>query len=533
MGRASLVLLAMTTACAPVGVGRAPATPEPVPDERTTPDPQFIPETETPGELLPEFEAPTDLDLPDSMMEPEYVDQILNSPLRDQPEIRDRIDYWVEFWSTRGKSNFQRYLDRMGRLEPLVDREIEALGLPRSLRYLPIVESGYNPTVFSRVRAAGLWQFMSGTARWKGLRVDGLVDQRLDPVAATPIALQYLAELHEQFGSWFLALAAYNSGPGRVAGVIRRNAPDAVLDDALFWELSDELPNETAHFVPRFFAAATLAQDPERYGLRTPTEVEPLAYETVDVDGAASLDVIAETVGVEEEVIRELNPHLRQRVTPPGRTYAVRVPPGRAEGFAERFAEVPANERVTFVQHRVARGETLSHIASRYGIGTSALRAANPGVSPRRLQIGQSLIIPTGGVDRARITAAAEPQAGATEQTSSGEVTATASGGLGVRVTHVVQSGESPWTISRRYGVSVSDLLTWNDLTEGQTIYPGLRLEVREARIAIYRVQSGDTLSGIAMRHGVSTAALAAANGLTLRSVIKPGDEVTIPGSER
>jgi len=504
-----------------------PETPPPSPEEPDAETGVPVLEAPTPTELAGSDEDAADYMVPDSVAEPEYLDEILNSPLKDQPEIAERIDFWVNFWSTRGANNFQRYLDRMGRLQPLVDQEIEERGLPRSLRYLPIVESGYNPTAFSRVSAAGLWQFMSATARWKGLRVDGLVDQRLDPVAATPIALEYLEELHEQFGSWFLALAAYNSGPGRVAGVIRRNAPDAELDDALFWELSDKLPNETAHFVPRFFAAARLAMDPERYGLRLPTEIEPLAYETVEVEDAASLDVIAEAAGVEEDVIRELNPHLRQRVTPPGRTYAVRVPPGRSDGFAARLAEVPPSERVTFIQHRVASGETMSHIADEYGIRTSTLRAANPGVSPRRLQIGQRLIIPTAGVDRARIAVAQEEARG--QGTTTTTTTASVETGRAVRVSHVVQSGENPWTISRRYGVSVDDLLAWNDLTKGETIYPGLRLDIREARVAVYRVQSGDTLSAIAMRHGISTAALAAANGLTLRSVIRPGDEVTIP----
>ncbi|MEZ4422957.1 MAG: LysM peptidoglycan-binding domain-containing protein [Gemmatimonadota bacterium] len=534
--RTGLLALAALTGCAPVGGGPAPA-PAPVADEvlpLELPEPP-VAETETPA-----GEAPVWVDVPDEVAEAAaedpHLDEILSSPLRNQPEIRERIDFWVNFWSTRGSAHFQRYLDRMGRYQPLVDAEIEARGLPRSLRYLPIVESGYNPGAQSRAAAVGLWQFMSGTARFKGLRVDGIVDERLDPVAATPVALDYLAELREQFGSWFMALAAYNSGPGRIGGIIRRHAPDAPRTDSLFWALSDRMPNETSHFVPRLFAATEIAMDPERYGFRLPAEIEAFDYETVEVDDAVSLDVVAELIDAEEDVILELNPHLRQRVTPPGRPFTVRVPRGRTVGFAERLAEVPQRQRVTFLQHQVARGETLSHIAGRYGIRVSTLQAANPNVNPRRMRIGQTLIIPTGGVDRARIAAAtpaAPPSAGRADAAEGGGETTTTTVAVatpgGADVTHVVQRGENPWTISRRYGVPVDDLLAWNSLTKGETIHPGTRLQVRGARVVLYRVQSGDTLSGIAARHGVSARAIADANGLTLRSVIRPGDQMKIP----
>ncbi|MEZ4417851.1 MAG: LysM peptidoglycan-binding domain-containing protein [Gemmatimonadota bacterium] len=540
MRRVALLLAAAVVGCAPVGGGVGPAStpvPQPSVDELL---PMEIPEPSD-AELRTDstaFEAPAAVDIASELLEADAVDpqfdEILSSPLRNQPEIRERIDFWVNFWSTRGSEHFQRYLERMGRYQPLVDEEIDRLGLPRTLRYLPIVESGYNPGAVSRVSAVGLWQFMSGTARFKGLQVDGLVDERLDPVASTPVALDYLAELREQFGSWFMALAAYNSGPGRIGGIIRRNAPDAPRTDSLFWALSDKMPNETSHFVPRLFAATEIAMDPERYGFRVPQAVEPFEYETVEVDDAVSLDVVAELVGVEEAVIQELNPHLRQRVTPPGHTFTVRVPPGRTEGFAARLADVPQRQRVTFLQHRVARGETLSHIAARYGIRVSTLQAANPSVNPRRLRIGQNLIIPTAGVDRARIAAAAPTapaSTGRAEASEGGGETAevAVTSGRGADVTHVVQPGENPWTISRRYGVTVDELLAWNSLSKGETIYPGRRLSVRGAKVVVYRVQSGDTLSGIAQRHGVSARALAEANGLTLRSVIRPGDEVKIP----
>ncbi len=462
-------------------------------------------------------EALTDAELPElTEVTPRYLDEILTSPFAEADEIRERTQFWLERWTNGGRGYFQRYLNRMGRYSALVDAEIEAQGLPRALRYLPIVESGYNPVAVSPVGATGLWQFMSPTARWRGLRVDALVDERRDPEAATREALRYLSDLREQFGSWFLALAAYNSGPGRVAGVIRRHGGEAALGDSLFWALGENLPNETRHFVPKLFAATELATNPERYGFEPPRPGNEYRYVEVDVPDATSLEVVAEAAGADPEEVVALNPFLRQKMTPPGR-FTVRIPEGTGVDFAARYAEIPEDERITYLQHRVARGETLSHIAARYGVSVSNLRAANPGISPRRMRVGQRIIVPAGGSAAARRVASA--QAGTATVPS-------------VRtVTHVVSRGESLWTIAQRYGVSVRDLRSWNDFREGQTIYPGNRVEIRSARVIVYRVQTGDTLSEIAERHGISTRALAEENGLTLRSVIRPGQEMRIPGN--
>ena len=322
-------------------------------------------------------------------------DPILTSPYASNPDIQEQVEFWMEFWQGRGRGYFQRYLHRMVLYHPLVDRELKERGLPWSLRYLPVIESGYSPTAVSRVGATGLWQFMSGTARWLGLRVDGFVDERRDPYRATETALDYLVTLNEDFGSWFLALAAYNSGPGRVGRILRRHAPDAPAGDSLFWALTDRFPNETSYFVPKLLAASELAANPARYGFDPPNAGDSLSFDLVEVPDATSLDVVAEAAGVETEDVVGLNPQLVQRVTPVRTPWTVRVPPGHAEGFATRLAEIPPEERVTFVQHRVASGETLSHIAERYGVRVSQLSAANPGVSPRRLQIGQRLIVPT------------------------------------------------------------------------------------------------------------------------------------------
>jgi membrane-bound lytic murein transglycosylase D len=265
------------------------------------------------------------------------------------------------------------------------------------------------------------------------------------------------------------------------------------------------------------------------HGFEPPNHADSLIYTEVAVPSATSLDVVAEAAGAEEDDVVALNPMLVQRVTPINASWTVRVPPGTGVEFAERLAEIPPEERVTFIQHRVARGETLGHISESYGVRLSQLQAANPGVNPRRLQIGQRLIVPRGAS-----ASAARASTRRTASTSGGAASRAATDGAvqgttGSAVIHVVRRGESPWSIARRYGVSVAQVLEWNGLDRGSTLFPGNRLEIREAKVVVYRVQPGDTLSDIAAMHGVSARSLAEWNGLSLRSIIRPGQEMKIP----
>lgn len=370
-------------------------------------------------------------------------DPILRSPWARHPEIEKRVSWWLEFWRTREKGPFQRSLMRMGRYEAFIAAELAARELPPSLRYLPIIESAYNPTALSPVGAGGLWQFMPETARWLGLEVNALVDERLDPYAATPMALDYLSRLNKQFGSWLLALAAYNAGPGRVERVIRRHGGGDPRDDALFWKILPKLPPETRDFIPKYVAAIRVAEDPERYGMGGFAPDPAQAFDVVAVQGAASLDVVAATAGVAEEDVRFLNPQLLRSLTPGGTKTSLRLPAGAGNGFAARFAAVPAADRVNFGEHRVASGETLYGIARKYRVSVAELGAANPHVEPRRMRPGALLVIP-----------GAAP---------------------GV---HIVSRGESLWLIASMYDVGVERLRAHNSLDEGALLHPGDELQI-------------------------------------------------------
>lgn len=335
--------------------------------------------------------------------DPVVRDEILSSPMVRDPELRDEVDRWIAFWETTGARWFPDYLHRMAWFSPAVDSVLANRGLPPSLRYLPIVESGYSPRAVSRVSAVGLWQFMAPTAQGLGMWVGPLLDERRNPFKSTAAAGDFLVQLREQFGSWFLALAAYNSGPNRMQRLLDRYAPLEPRSDSLYWRLRDRLPRETRDFVPKFLAAVEVARNPGAHGIEAADPPDAFAFDEVAVPDATTLDVVAEAAGVPQEEIERLNPEVIRGITPPGRRTVLRVPPGTGAAFEENYAKIPPSERVTFVEHRVARGETLSHIARRYGVRLDDLRAANPRVQPRRLQIGQRITVPI--APRARRTA--------------------------------------------------------------------------------------------------------------------------------
>ena len=365
--------------------------PAPVPDG---PGMEESPAPEPAAEPEPEVEAPPELEpAPESEPEPVPVDAVTGSAAAAHPELADDLADWFELWLDDYGPQIRLSLGRMGRYGNMVDAALEERGMPRSLRYLPIVESYYNPRAHSRVGAAGMWQFMPATGRERGLAVNSLVDERRDPVLATGAALDMLAELRERFDSWFLALAAYNGGPNRVARLLRRHHRGPASDRA-FLEIRDHLPRETRHFIPKFLAVAAIADDPGAYGI---TDIEfdsVLEYDEVTVPDATSLDVAARAAGVSEEEVLALNPHLPLRIVPAHIEAVLRLPAGTAARFERNYAAIPTEQRMTIVEHTIRAGETLGHIAEAYGVRLSELMDTNPGLRPRYLQIGQKVVVP-------------------------------------------------------------------------------------------------------------------------------------------
>ena len=238
-----------------------------------------------------------------------------------------RVDRWVKHFRTDQRAAFERLLERQGAYDAIIRGALRDRGMPEELLYLAMMESGLSPRAESSASAVGLWQFMAPTAQQYGLRVDEWVDERRDPVRATRAALDYLSYLHDRYDSWYLAAAAYNAGPGTVDRVLARHADGRSGDEDLYWEVLDHLPRETRDYVPRLVAAARLAEDVHGEGFDVQSE-RPYRYDRVFVPGGTSLATVAWRLDVAPRVLRNLNPHLVQGVTPPDETYPIRVPVG-------------------------------------------------------------------------------------------------------------------------------------------------------------------------------------------------------------
>lgn len=376
-------------------------------------------------------------------------------------ETNEHVERWIEFFTTgAGRTRFQIYMERSGAYEEMIRQRLRDAEMPEDLLYLAMIESGMNPNAYSRAHAVGLWQFIKGTGRRYDLKIGYWLDERRDPFKATDAAVAHLGDLYEEFGSWYLAAAAYNAGSGRVSRGIKKTGSSD------FWDLADArvLRRETRNYVPKLIAATMIAKNLEQYGFTDVTPAPPLEFDVVEVPDATSFDVLAEAAGTTEDEIRRLNPQYPRRVTPPEGAAEVRVPKGQSATFVTAYALVPPSERVTWLEHVVTRGQTLSHIASRYGVSVTAIRATNNNVNPKRLQIGQKLIIPRSGRATTRLASSAPAPAPAT-LAADGSKTVT------------VRRGDSLWTIARAHGVSTRDLMTMNNL-KSSTIHPGDRLTV-------------------------------------------------------
>jgi membrane-bound lytic murein transglycosylase D len=452
MRRFAPVFVVFSLACA--GAPRTPApgsiSPIVIADSVPLPPMELLaltPEAGEPPRLLPGFPfgvAESDFDLPIAYNAhvQRFVDLLTGS-------ARDRMSIW---------------LTRRHRYEPMIEAHLREAGLPLTLKVLPLVESGYVPSAVSRASARGLWQFMTGTARMEGLEVSPRIDDRLDPEISTVGAARHLRRLRDYYGgSWYLALAAYNSGMGRVDRALIAAGVDRSLGDSAFWAIRDRLPTETRNYVPMFIASAVISRYPSLFGFEgQPSGPSGEIWDWVTVPDEAELSVIARILDVDSAVVRALNPRFVQGLTPAGREVEIRVPPGVGERFAAAWASLPADQRVNIRWHVVRRGETLSGIARRYGVPTAVLQRTNNINRPSSLQIGTRLRVPLRGGAVPAVQVAAAAEAASTPRV----------------VTHRVRRGESVWTIARRYGVRAADVLAWNDLSEDSIIRPGDQIRI-------------------------------------------------------
>ncbi|MGD9877410.1 LysM peptidoglycan-binding domain-containing protein [Desulfococcus sp.] len=445
-------------------------------------------------------------------------------PIEINRHVQKEIDYL-----TKGDFFVNAYR-RSGRYRAHISQELSKAGLPPELSWLPLIESGYNVRALSSARALGLWQFIPSTGYRFGLNRDRYVDERMNPYKSTQAAIAYLKALHDMFGDWTTVLAAYNCGEGRVLRVIRAQQIN-YLDN--FWDLYEQLPNETARYVPRFLATLHIVNNAEKYGIDKVKPYRPIPYETVTVSKQVSLADLATHLDVPGETLKELNAELRQGILP-GTPYELKVPPKKERLVLAKLHDIPVaspprtvkptvrsrKSPPAVVYHRVQRGDTLTEIARAYRTDVDTIKRANGLKRSNVIALGKVLKIP----------------GGKTPTPPENEVAAKRRPRQSIK--YVVQRGDTLWNIAKRNGVSTQKIMRANGMKNkkvlvGQTLRiphdgaGGTTIAANDA-LKTYRVKSGDAPMDIAKRHKMTLQRFLHVNNLTHDSKIYPGQKVSV-----
>jgi membrane-bound lytic murein transglycosylase D len=372
----------------------------------------------------------------------------------DQPRVQRELQWY------RCHNDFLQRVT--ARAEPFLYyllQQTQARDMPAELILLPIVESPFLPYAHSPSGAAGMWQFMPATARHYGLRQNWWYDGRRDVVDSTRAALDYLQRLHGMFdGDWLLALAAYNSGVGNVRAAIRHNRKQGLPTD--FWHL--DLPKETRRYVPKLLAIKAIVENPHRYGLELwPIPNHPVV-KAAKLDGQIDLSLAARLAGIPPETLYALNPGFRRWASPP-HTEHLLLPVKHVAQFTQALAELPATQRVSWRRHRVKTGESLSVIAQRFGTRVSDIKRVNH-LKNNLIRAGEKLLVPLPAVKTAG--------------------TADSGADLPRTLIHVVESGDSLWSIAQFYNTSIQAIRDWNDIERNTPLYPGMQLKIERPQLA-------------------------------------------------
>ena len=304
--------------------------------------------------------------------------------------LTDPVAGYINYFSTRGRSTLEHALIRGGRYQDMIQKILRQEGVPQELIYLAQAESGFHPLAVSRVGARGMWQFMGSRARGYGLQRSWWVDERQDPEKATHAAARHLKDLYNQFGDWYLAMAAYNSGPGTVQQAVRRTGY------ADFWELyrRNVLPKETRNYVPIIVAVTIMAKNPAQYGLDQLETEKPIAYDTLKIDYPVDLRLVAECVDAPAATLQELNPSLLRWTTPKNQEFELRLPAGTKASYLGAIQAIPQDMRVWWRYHKIAPGDTLTSIAREYHSMPHAIAQANDLEIQADLEPESRLVIP-------------------------------------------------------------------------------------------------------------------------------------------
>jgi len=441
---------------------------------------------------------------------------VLNGHHNEIPDIQNKyVQREIKKLTGPERKFFIQSLERSARYRPFIVSELKKAGLPEDLSWLPLIESGFKIRALSPARALGLWQFIPSTGYKFGLSRNYYIDERLDPQKATRAAISYLKELHNLFGDWTTVLAAYNCGESRVLRIIRKQRIN-YLDN--FWDLYQNLPRETSRYVPRFLATLHIIKNLDKYNIKIDTPLLPIAFKTYEIKKQVRLKDIAKEIGVTAAVLKNLNPELRYALLPP-EPYRLKIPEDKTQIFLSKIDKIKTtySPPPMIVYHRVRRGDTLSGIAEKYKTSIRAISVANHINKSHTIIAGKVLKIPS-RASRAKInTVASQPLS------------------PGQSLTYTVRRGDNLWNIARKFGTTTKNIMASNRLPStklsiGQTLYitSKKQLKIAKKRTSTYKVRSGDSPFTIAKKYNMRLNRLLVLNRLTKRSKIFPGQKLIV-----
>lgn len=449
--------------------------------------------------------------------------------------VNKYVKVWINYFTGRGRDHMNRYLSRSSKYIPKMKQILIKEGLPEDLVYLPVIESGFATRAKSYKGATGYWQFMPGSGRDFGLKINRLVDDRKDYVKSTQAAARYLKKLYKQFGDWNIALSAYNAGENRV----RKQIKKARTSD--YWKLvkNKGLYRETREYVPKFIAATLIAKNPINYGFTSVPYQDEHKYNSMYVSKPVDLKRLASKMNISYKSLKKLNPRYRTHQVPVYRSgpSLVRVPQGKLAQAqaASKTSYTTISKRVYrplhITKYKVKRGDNLTEISRKFGVSVAKLRKTNSLGRRSVLFVGKKLkIVRAGPVTRGKVKSVS----------STRSVSAKASKNYRkIKKIHKVARGENLSLIAKRYKVSLSELLKYNNMKLSKNLHVGQKIKlipssvaksirvaenkqnVKKSKVVTYKVKAGDNLQNISKRFGTSVSELKASNGLRSSKINK------------
>jgi len=478
--------------------------------------------------MHPTEEVEVDIDPAQDPAEPEVIANLwVRASNQFQFEIPDNKRIAIQRdWYLKHPAYMERVSKRAKPFLHYIVQQIEARDMPLELVLLPIVESAFDPFAYSHGRAAGMWQFIPGTAKRFGIQQTWWYDGRRDVIASTSAALDYLTYLNDMFdGNWLHALAAYNSGEGRVGKAIKRNAKAGKPTD--FWSL--DLPKETRAYVPKLLALADILKNHEQYAFKWPEIENAPVIATVDIGSQVDLAFAAELADMDLKSLHALNPGFNRWATDPDGPHRLVLPLDNAESFTQALANVERNERLNWVRHKVRAGDSLLKLAKEYHTTVDVIKSVND-MQGNMIRVGDHIMVPVALKKLDAYSLSEDQRLATTQNKKRGSY----------QLTHEVKSGDTLWDISRKYDISTRSLAKWNGMAPTDPLMPGKTLVIwvneasdeqkRDAimRTLTYTVKRGDSLARIAQKFNIRTSDITKWNNLNPKKYLQPGQKLTL-----